>query len=144
MGKERPESIQTSELFRGKRVVLFALPGAFTPTCSNLHLPGYIELSDQIHDKGIDLIICLSVNDAWVMAAWGDAHGAGERVMMVADGNAEFTRAIGLDSDMSGAGFGIRSLRYSIVVNDSVVTHLNVEEPRKFEVSDAKSMLALL
>ncbi len=144
MGKERPESVQTHELFQGKRVVLFALPGAFTPTCSKFHLPDYVELSDQIRDKGIDLIICLSVNDAWVMDAWGNAHGAGERVMMLADGNAEFTRAIGLDSDMSGAGFGIRSLRYSIVVNDSVVTHLNIEEPRKFEVSDAKSMLALL
>ena len=144
MGKEWPESIHTGELFQAKRVVLFALPGAFTPTCSKSHLPGYIELSDQIRGKGVDLIICLSVNDAWVMAAWGDVHGAGERVMMLADGNAEFTRAIGLDSDLSGAGFGIRSLRYSIVVNDGVITHLNVEEPRKFEVSDAKSMLALL
>ncbi len=144
MGKERPESVQTSELFQGKRVVLFALPGAFTPTCSNFHLPGYVELSDQILDKGVDIIACLSVNDAWVMAAWGSAHGAGERVIMLADGNAEFTKAIGLDSDMSGAGFGIRSLRYSIVVNDGVVEHLNIEEPRKFEVSDAESMLALL
>ena len=144
MGKERPESVQTGELFQGKQVVLFALPGAFTPTCSKAHLPGYIELSDQIHGKGVDLIVCLSVNDAWVMAAWGDAHGAGERVMMLADGNAEFTRRIGLDSDMSGAGFGLRSLRYSTVVNDCFVTHLNVEEPRKFEVSDAKSMLGLL
>ena len=144
MGKERPESVQTGELFQAKRVVLFALPGAFTPTCSKSHLPGYIELSGQIRDKGVDLIICLSVNDAWVMAAWGDVHGAGERVMMLADGNAEFTKAIGLDSDLSGAGFGVRSLRYSIVVNDGVVTHLNVEEPRKFEVSDANSMLALL
>ena len=144
MGSERPESVQTGELFQAKRVVLFALPGAFTPTCSKSHLPGYIELSDQIRDKGVDLIICLSVNDAWVMAAWGDVHGAGERVMMLADGNAEFTRAIGLDSDLSGAGFGVRSLRYSIVVNDGVITHLNVEEPKQFEVSDAKSMLALL
>ena len=84
------------------------------------------------------------MNDAWVMAAWGDVHDAGERVMMLADGNADFTRAIGLDSDFSGAGFGIRSQRYSIVVNDGVITHLNIEEPRKFEVSDAKSMLALL
>ena len=113
MGKERPESIQTGELFQAKRVVLFALPGAFTPTCSKSHLPGYIELSDQIRDKGVAQIICLSVNDVWVMAAWG-------------------------------AGFGVRSLRYSIVVNDGVITNLNVEEPRKFEVSDAKSMLALL
>ena len=144
MGKERPESVQTDELFQGKRVVLFALPGAFTPTCSNFHLPGYVELADRIHAKSVDLIACLSVNDAWVMAAWGDAHGAGERVMMLADGNAEFTKAIGLDSDMSGAGFGVRSLRYSVVVNDGVVTHLNIEEPRKFEVSDAKTMLALL
>ena len=144
MGKERPESVQTGELFQGKRVVLFALPGAFTPTCSKFHLPDYVELSDQIREKGVDLIICLSVNDAWVMAAWGDAHGADERVMMLADGNAEFTKAIGLDSDMSGAGFGVRSLRYSVVVNDCVVTHLNVEEPRKFVVSDAKSMLGLL
>ena len=144
MGEERPESVQTGELFKGKQVVLFALPGAFTPTCSKFHLPGYIELSDQILDRGVDLIICLSVNDAWVMAAWGEAHDAGDRVMMLADGNAEFTRAIGLDSDMSGAGFGLRSLRYSIVVNDGVITNLNVEEPRKFEVSDAKSMLALL
>ena len=113
MGKERPESVQTGQLFHGKRVVLFALPGAFTPTCSNSHLPGYIKLSDQIHDKGVDLIVCLSVNDAWVMAAWGDVHGAGERVMMLADGNAEFTRAVGLDSDFSGAGFGKENVQRS-------------------------------
>jgi peroxiredoxin len=144
MGEERPESVRTGELFQDQRVVLFALPGAFTPTCSKLHLPGYIELSDQIRANGVELIICLSVNDAWVMAAWGDVHGAGEEVMMLADGNGEFTRAIGLDSDMSGAGFGVRSLRYAMVVNDGVVTHLQVEEPRKFEVSDAKSILALL
>ena len=144
MGKDRPESVQIGELLEGKRVVLFALPGAFTPTCSNFHLPGYIELSDQIHNKGVDLIVCLSVNDAWVMAAWGESNKIGKRVMMLADGNAEFTRAIGMDSDMSGAGFGIRSRRYSIVVSDGVVTHLNIEEPRKFEVSDAESMLALL
>ena len=143
-GEKAPEAVQTGELFAGKRSVIFALPGAFTPNCSRAHLPGYIEHAEQLHSHGVDLIACLSVNDAWVMDAWGKAHNAGDKVMMLADGNAEFTRAIGLDSDLSGVGFGIRSLRYSIVVNDGLITHLNVDEPRKFEVSDAKSMLALL
>ena len=144
MGEAGPESRISTDLFADRKVVLFALPGAFTPTCSAKHLPGFIEAASDFKEKGVDDIICLSVNDAWVMAAWGDTYGAGERVMMLADGNAEFTKSIGMDSDMTGAGFGIRSIRYSIVVNDGVVTHLNIEEPRKFQVSDAKSILALL
>jgi peroxiredoxin len=143
-GEKAPEAVQTGELFAGKRSVIFALPGAFTPTCSRAHLPGYIEHAEQLHSHGVDLIACLSVNDAWVMDAWGKAHNAGDKVMMLADGNAEFSIAVGLQSDMKGAGFGVRSLRYAMVLDDGVVTHLNVEEPRKFEVSDAQTVLDLL
>ena len=143
-GEKAPEAVQTGELFAGNRSVLFALPGAFTPTCSRAHLPGYIEHADEIRSRDVELIACLSVNDAWVMDAWGKAHNAGEKVMMLADGNAEFSIAIGLQSDMQGAGFGTRSLRYAMILDNGVVTHLNVEEPRKFEVSDAQTIIQLL
>ena len=132
----------TAELFSGKKVVLFAVPGAFTPTCSNSHLPGYITLADQFQAKGVDSIICLSVNDAFVMEAWGNSQNA-EHIIMLADGAAEFTRAIGLDKDTGSFG-GVRSQRYAMLVEDGVVKALNVEAPGKFEVSDAQSMLAQL
>ncbi|MEP1448914.1 MAG: peroxiredoxin [Paraglaciecola sp.] len=129
----------TSELFAGKKVVLFAVPGAFTPTCSEAHLPGYITLADKLQAKGVDDIICLSVNDAFVMAAWGDTQNA-EAVTMLADGGAEFTQAIGLEVQTATFG-GVRSKRYSMLVDDGIVMALNVEAAGKFEVSDAETML---
>ena len=138
------ETINSDDLFRGKKVVLFALPGAFTPTCSASHLPGYVVSSDQLFDMGVDRIICLSVNDAHVMEAWGKQHNVDDRVMMIADGSVHFTRAIGLEVDLGAAGMGIRSQRYAMIVNDGVVELLNVEAPRAFEVSDAETILASL
>jgi len=135
------QTINTDELFAGKKVVLFALPGAFTPTCSASHLPGYVVNSDQLFARGVDRIICLSVNDAHVMQAWGEQHNVDDRVMMIADGSAHFTRSIGLEVDLGAGGMGIRSQRYAMVVNDGVVELLNVEAPRQFEVSDAETIL---
>jgi peroxiredoxin len=129
----------TKDLFAGKKVVLFAVPGAFTPTCSEAHLPGYIALADKLQAKGVDEIICLSVNDAFVMDAWGKTQNA-EAVTMLADGGAEFTQAIGLDMQTATFG-GVRSQRYSMLVDDGVVSALNVEAAGKFEVSDAETML---
>lgn len=129
-------------LFGDKKVVLFAVPGAFTPTCSNAHLPGYVALADKIKAKGVDSIICLSVNDAFVMEAWGKQNNADE-IMMMADGNGHFTESIGLDMDTDDFG-GLRSVRYSMLVEDGVVRKLNIEDPGRFEVSDAESMLKSL
>ena len=129
----------TNKLFAEKRVVMFAVPGAFTPTCSHSHLPGYVALADKFKAKGIDSIICLSVNDAFVMDAWGKASNA-EEIIMLADGNAFFTRQIGMDMNTSNFG-GVRSLRYSIYVEDGEVKKLNVEDPGRFDVSDAQTML---
>lgn len=136
------ETINSEDLFGGKKVALFALPGAYTPTCSASHLPGYVVASDELFAKGIDLIVCLSVNDAFVMDAWGKQHNADDRVMMIADGSAHFTRAIGLELDLDAAGMGIRSQRYAMVINDNVVEVLNIEAPKQFEVSDAQTILA--
>ena len=138
------QNINSDDLFAGKKVVLFALPGAYTPTCSAAHLPGYVVHSDALNAKGVDQIICLSVNDAFVMSAWGKEHNADDRVIMVADGSAKFTRAIGLDLDLEEAGMGVRSKRYAMVVNDGVVELLNVEAPKEFKVSDAETILASL
>ena len=129
----------TNELFSDKRVVLFAVPGAFTPTCSQAHLPGYVALADKLKAKGIDRIICLSVNDAFVMDAWGKASNA-EEIIMLADGNGFFTKQIGLDMNTGNFG-GLRSLRYSMLVEDGEVKKLNVEDPGRFDVSDAQTML---
>ena len=136
------QSPSTDELFVGKKVILFAVPGAFTPTCSEAHLPGYVVNADKLKEKGVDSIICLAVNDAFVMKAWGDAHNA-EEIIMLADGDAAFTKAIGLDMDTSAFG-GIRSQRYAILVEDGIVTQLNVEKPKEFEASKAETMLELL
>ncbi len=133
--------ISTDEIFSGKKVALFSLPGAFTPTCSAAHLPGYVVKADELKKKGIDRIVCLSVNDAFVMDAWGEQHNVEDRVMMIADGSADFTRAVGLDLDLSQRGMGTRSQRYAMVVNDGVVELLNIEAPMKFEVSDADTIL---
>jgi peroxiredoxin len=143
MTGDGPAEISSEELFSGKKVVLFALPGAFTPTCSASHLPGFVANADKIKAKGVDDIVCLSVNDAWVMDAWGKDQNADE-IHMVADGSANFTQAVGLELDRTAGGMGIRSQRYAMIVEDGVVTALNVEEPRKFEISSAEAMLALL
>lgn len=137
-------NISTDDLFKGKKVALFALPGAYTPTCSASHLPGYVVKSDELFAKGVDSIICLSVNDAFVMGAWGKEHNAEDRVQMIADGSGDFTRAVGLELDLSKNGMGLRSQRYAMVVNDGVVETLNVEAAGKFEISDADSILASL
>jgi peroxiredoxin len=136
--------ITTDEIFRGKKVVLFAVPGAFTPTCSMQHLPGFVEKAGEIRAKGVDTIACISVNDAFVMGAWGKDKGADGKVLMLADGNGEFAKAVGLDFDGSGIGFGLRSQRYALVAEDGVVKQVAVEQPMKFEVSSADAILAKL
>ena len=139
-----PNSFDVREQTAGKRVVIFGLPGAFTPTCSAKHVPGYVEQADALRAAGIDEIWCVSVNDAFVMGAWArDQHTSG-KVRMMADGSAVFTRALGLEQDLSARGMGIRSQRYAMVVDDGVVKTLHVEAPGKFEVSDAGSILATL
>lgn len=136
-----PKPIKTDDLFAGKKVVLFALPGAFTPTCSAKHLPGFIQNSDAIKQKGVDVIACMSVNDAFVMGAWGDSQGAGGKVMMLADGNGEFTKALGLEMDATRFGMGHRSQRFSMVVDNGIVKELNIEEPGAFSVSSAEHVM---
>ncbi len=140
--KDGMQSPTTKDLFAGKKVILFAVPGAFTPTCSEAHLPGYVVNADKLKAKGVDSIICLAVNDAFVMNAWGKAHNADE-IMMVADGNGAFTKAVGLEMD-TGAFGGLRSQRYAMLVDDGVVKALNVEQPKQFEVSKAEVMLSLV
>ncbi len=144
MSDTGPGTVTTDDLFAGKKVVLFALPGAFTPTCSARHLPGFLAQKDTLHAKGVDSILCLSVNDAFVMDAWGRDQGIGDKILMIADGNAEFTRALGLEMDASAAGMGIRSQRYAMIVDDGVVTALNIDPPKTFEHSSAEAVLALL
>lgn len=137
-------AISSDDIFSGKKVVLFALPGAFTPTCSASHLPGYVVKSGDLFARGVDRIVCLSVNDAFVMDAWGKQHNAEDRVMMIADGNADFTRAVGLEIDLAAGGMGMRSRRYAMIVNDGVVELLNIEAPKEFKVSDAETILGSL
>ena len=132
----------SNDIFAGKKVVLFAVPGAFTPTCSQAHLPGYVTLADKMLAKGVDSIVCLSVNDAFVMDAWGKASNA-ENLTMLADGNGNFSKLIGLDMDTDTFG-GLRSKRYSMLVENGVVKSLNIEDPGKLEVSDAETMLKSL
>ena len=144
MSEKGPEAIVASDWFSGKHVVLFAVPGAFTPTCSAKHLPGYLEQSEKFKSKGIDSIACLSVNDVYVMNAWSIDQGVGNQVEMLADGAGLFTKAAGLVLDLSKVGYGIRSIRYAMIVKDGKVKHLNVEESGKFEVSSAQTMLDLL
>ncbi|WP_421707731.1 peroxiredoxin [Algihabitans sp.] len=138
------EDLTTDSLFGGKTVVLFAVPGAFTPTCSAKHLPGFVAHADEIKAKGVDTIACLSVNDAFVMDAWGSDQKAGGKVMMVADGNGELTQKLGLEMDGSAFGLGTRSQRYAMVVKDGSVAALHVEEPGAFEVSSAEAVLKAL
>ncbi len=139
-----PNGFQARERTAGKRVVIFGLPGAFTPTCSAKHVPGYVEAAERLTAAGIDEIWCVSVNDAFVMNAWGRDLQTSGKVKMIADGAARFTQALGLEQDLSERGMGIRSQRYAMVVDNGVVKTLNVEAPGKFEVSDAESILATL
>lgn len=143
-GSDGIEPFPADDYFAGRKVVVFGLPGAFTPTCTGKHLPGFIEHADAIKAKGTDAIACLSVNDAWVMRAWGKDQGAAGKVEMLADGNAELTRAMGLDADMSARGYGVRSRRYAMVVDDGVVRHLAVEEGPVLDVSSAEKILETL
>ena len=142
--KDGVQTKTTDELFGGKRVVLFALPGAFTPTCSAKHLPGFVNNFQAIKAKGVDAIACLSVNDAFVMDAWGKDQNVEDKVMMLADGNADFTKAVGLTMDGTGYGMGTRSQRYAMVIDNGVIKALNVEAPGAFEVSSAESVLKAL
>ena len=144
MGEGGPKPVTVGELTQGKTVVLFAVPGAFTPTCSMKHLPGFVGKAGDLRAKGVDDIVCLSVNDAFVMGAWGSDHGAGGKVRMVADGNGELTRALGLEMDASGFGMGQRSKRYAMVVKDGTVTELLVEPAGGLNVSSAESVLGKL
>jgi len=138
MTSEGPGKISTDELFSGKRVVLFSVPGAFTPTCSQKHLPGYVQKADELQANGIDGIACMAVNDVFVMDAWGKDQGAGDKVMMLADGNADYSKALGLELDASGFGMGTRGQRFSLIVNDGVVEQANVEGPGEFNVSSCE------
>jgi peroxiredoxin len=141
MGEKGPMAVRSNDLFKGKKVALFALPGAFTPTCSAKHLPGFVENADAIRKKGFDSIVCLSVNDAFVMDAWGKAQKAGDKVKMVADGNGDLTRAMGLELDLRQNGLGVRSQRFSMIVDDGKVTRLNVDKQGTFDVSSAETLL---
>jgi glutaredoxin/glutathione-dependent peroxiredoxin len=142
LGAQGTQTLPASELFAGKKVVLFAVPGAFTPTCSNTHLPGYVVKADAFFARGVDMIACLSVNDAFVMKAWSESQNA-EAITLLADGGGALTLALGLGTDTADFG-GLRSRRYAMLIEDGIVTALNIEAPKKFEVSDADSLLALL
>lgn len=139
-----PEQVDSASFFQGRRVALFSVPGAFTPTCSARHLPGFVEKAAEIRAKGIDEIACTAVNDAFVMKAWGDANGVGDKVTMLADGNGAFARAVGLELDGSKFGMGTRAQRYAMVINDGVVETLHVEQPGEFRVSSAEHLLETL
>jgi peroxiredoxin len=141
MGEEKPIEITTEEIFGGRKVLLFAVPGAFTPTCSARHLPGFVDLSSEIRQHGIDTIACMAVNDVFVMDAWGKSAGA-EEILMLADGNADFTRAMGLEMDARPYRMGIRSQRFALLADDGIVRRLFLEGPGEFRVSSAEHVLA--
>ena len=144
MTADGPKPVSTEDLFKGKKTVLFAVPGAFTPLCSGQHLPGFVQNAQALKAKGADQIVCVSVNDAFVMGAWGKDQQCADKVRLLADGNADFTRAMGLELDGSGFGMGVRSQRYAAIVEDGVIKHLGVEEGRNFEKSKAETILATL
>ncbi len=141
MTDDGPAPVTSDELFKDKRVALFALPGAFTPTCSAQHLPGYVAAADRLAEKGVDTIACVSVNDAFVMGAWGRDQKVGDKVLLLADGSGDFTRAVGLELDLSARGFGLRSQRYSMLVEDGVVKALHLDASGALETSDAETLL---
>lgn len=144
VGEHGAELVSTADVLGKGKVVLFGVPAAFSPTCSDVHLPGYVTRSDELAAKGVDKIFCVSVNDPYVMAAWGRSQGVGERVVMLADGNGEFAKAMGLDLDLSVAGMGLRNKRYAAVIEEGVVTHLGLEEKTGLEVSSVEAILAQL
>ena len=144
MNKDGMQTASTDELFKGKKAVLFGLPGAFTPTCSAKHLPGFVTHAEDLKKKGVDVIACLSVNDAFVMDAWGKAQNAGDKVLMLADGNADFAKATGLTMDGTGYGMGLRTSRWAMVLEDGKVKTLNIEAPGAFEVSSAEAVMKAL
>jgi glutaredoxin/glutathione-dependent peroxiredoxin len=144
MTKEGPKDLTTDELFKGKRVVLFSVPGAFTPTCDAKHLPGFVQLADQILAKGVDTIACMAVNDVFVMNAWGKASNVGDKVLMLADGNGDYARALGLEMDGSKFGMGMRGKRFALIVKDGLATTVDIEEPGQFKVSAAEYVLGQL
>lgn len=141
---EGPKETSTDEIFKGKKVVLFAVPGAFTPTCSVKHMPGFVQYADAIKAKGVDTIACIAVNDVFVMGAWGKEQGTDGKIVLLADGSAAFTKAIGLELDLIGRGMGMRSQRYALIAEDGKVKQLAVEQPGGFEVSKAEAILAQL
>ncbi|ATE63400.1 peroxiredoxin [Rhizorhabdus dicambivorans] len=144
MTDDGPADIASDALFGGRTVALFSVPGAFTPTCSARHLPGFVDKATELKAKGVDEIVCTAVNDAFVMGAWGKSAGADGKVTMLADGNGDFVRAIGLEMDGRAAGLGMRGQRFSMIVKDGVITTLNVEAPREYNVSSAEHMLTQL
>ena len=144
MTDKGPAPVTTDELFGKKKVVVFALPGAFTPTCSARHLPGYVERAADFTKKGVDAIVCLSVNDAFVMSAWGKDQNAAGKIHMIADGNGDLTKKVGLEMDASKFGMGVRSQRYAAIIEDMVVKNIEVEEPGAFKVSSAEHVLGML
>lgn len=139
-----PKEISTDEIFKGRKVVLFAVPGAFTPTCSAKHLPGFVEHADAILAKGVDAIVCMAVNDVFVLGAWAKEQGVDAKIVMLADGSAAFTKALGMELDLIPRGLGVRSQRFALVADDMKVTHLAVEPPGGFDVSRAEAILAVL
>ena len=141
---EGPKDVDPSVLFAGKKVVMFSLPGAFTPTCSNQHLPGYVAKLDELKAKGVDLVVCLSVNDAFVMKSWAEQHGALGKIVMLADGNAAFSKALGIDADLGGFGMGVRARRGVFTIKDGKFETIAMEAPGKFEVSGADACLVSL
>lgn len=143
MKADGPAPVSTDELFAGRKVVLFSVPGAFTPTCSAKHLPGFVNHADAIRAKGVDTIACMAVNDAFVMGAWGEHQNVGDSVLMLADGNADYSKALGLELDLSGVAFGMRGKRFSLLVEDGVVKQVNVDEDG-FSSTSAETMLEQL
>jgi peroxiredoxin len=139
-----PQKINAEEFFKGKKVVLFSVPGAFTPTCDAKHLPGFVERADDLRAKGVDVIACLAVNDAFVMKAWGKSQNADGKVQMLADGNADYTKALGLDFDATGFGMGTRGQRFALVIDDGVVQQVHVEQKGEFRVSSADFIIEQL
>ena len=144
MTREGPKDLSADELFKGKLVVLFSVPGAFTPTCDAKHLPGFVQLADQLRAKGVDTIACMAVNDVFVMNAWGKASGVGDKILMLADGNGDYARALGLELDARKFGMGERGQRFAIVARDGVATRVEIEAPGQFKVSAAEYVLGLL
>ena len=144
MSDTGPGTISTDDLFRGKKVVVFSVPGAFTPTCSINHLPGFVDHADAFAAKGVDTVACMAVNDVFVMDAWGKDRAVGDKVMMLADGNGDYAKALGLELDGTGFGMGIRGQRFAIIVDDGIATYVAIEEPGQFEVSKAEAILAEL